>query len=53
LERLSQQEFSEAFCGLVEPEAFAGSVVEFVGDAVEVRLAVDAEVGALRDVLAE
>jgi len=50
-ERLSQQELSEAFRGLVEPEAFAGSVVEFVGDAVEVEFAVDAEVGALGEVL--
>jgi hypothetical protein len=51
-ERLSQQELGEAFCGFVEPEAFAGSVVEFVGDVVEVEFGVDAEVGALGEVLA-
>jgi hypothetical protein len=28
--RLSQQELGELFCGLVEPEALAGSVVELV-----------------------
>jgi hypothetical protein len=35
-ERLLQQELCELFCGLVEAEAFAGSVVELVGDVVEV-----------------
>ena len=46
-ERLLQQELCELFCGLVEAEAVAGPVVELVGDAVEVELAVHGEVGAL------
>jgi hypothetical protein len=51
-ERLLQQELCEPFGGLVEAEAFAGPVVELVGDAVEVELAVHGEVGALGEVLA-
>ena len=48
-----QQELREAFFGLVEPEAFAGSVVELCRDAVEVEVGVEAEVGALGEVLAQ
>jgi hypothetical protein len=47
-----QQEFCELFCGLVQAEAFAGSVVELVSDAVEIELGVHGEVGALGEVLA-
>ena len=39
--------------GLVEPESFAWPVVELVRDRVELLLGVDAQVGALGEVLAQ
>src|SRR5580700_9962506 len=47
------EEFSELFAGGVVAEAFAGPVVEFVGDGLELGGGVRAEVGALGEVFAE
>src|SRR5215216_6485888 len=49
----SQKQVSDLFDRFAESEPFAGPVVEFGGDPVEVLSAVDGEVGALRKVLAE
>src|SRR6202022_4632410 len=46
-------QLSEAFAGLVEPQALAGSVVELVSDAIEVSLGQLAQIGALGEVLAQ
>ena len=48
-----QQEVCDLLGGLGEGEAFAGPVVEFVGDGVEVRFGDGGEVGALGEVLPE
>jgi len=48
-----QQELGELFGGAGEAQAFAGSVVELVGDGVEVGFGDGAEVGALGEVLAQ
>jgi hypothetical protein len=42
-----QREVCDLFGGLGEGQAFAGSVVEFVGDGVEVGFGEGGEVGAL------
>jgi hypothetical protein len=49
----SQKQVSDLFDWFAESEPFAGPVVEFGGDPVEVLCAVDGEVGALGKVLAE
>ncbi len=51
--RLLQRELGELFGGVGEAQAFAGSVVELVGDGVEVGFGYEAEVGALGEVLAQ
>ena len=48
-----EEELSEHFAGGVVAEAFAGSVVEFVGDGGEVGGGVMRQVGALGEVFAE
>jgi hypothetical protein len=50
--RSLQQEVGELFDRLGEVEPLAGSVVELVGDGVEVGLGDGGEVGALGEVLA-
>ena len=47
------EEVFVGFAGGVEAEAFAGSVVEFVGDLLQLLCGVDGQVGALREVLAD
>jgi hypothetical protein len=49
----SQQQVSDLFDRFAESEPFAGPVVEFGGNPVEVLSAVEGEVGSLRKVLAE
>jgi hypothetical protein len=51
--RSLQQQLGELLGRVGEGEALAWAVVEFVGDGVELRLADGAEVGALREVLAQ
>src|ERR1035438_10189054 len=51
--RLSQQEGSDLLDRLGEVQSFAGSVVELAGYPVKVHRAVDREVGALGEVLAQ
>jgi hypothetical protein len=51
--RSAQQSLGEAFGGLVRAEAFAGSVVELVSDAVELECGDGGEIGAFGEVLAK
>ncbi len=51
--RLLQQEIRDLFDRLGEGEAFAGSVVELVGDGVELCVGHEPEVGAVGEVLPE
>src|SRR5664280_1968849 len=51
--RSLQQEVADQFDRLHERKSFAGSVVELLGDPVQVFAAVHAQVGALGEVLAQ